>query len=134
MNRMQGGGGGAMSFGKSKARLLNQNEDRKTFDDVAGIDEAKEELQEIVDFLRDPNKFSRLGGANPQRGVADWPPRDGQNPAGTGLSRVRQVCRSSPFQALTSWKCLLVWGASRVRDMFEQAKKKRAPASFLLMK
>ena len=67
MNRMQGGGrGGAMGFGKSKAKLLNQNEDRKTFDDVAGIDEAKEELEEIVEFLRDPQKFSRLGGQIPK--------------------------------------------------------------------
>ena len=78
MNRMQGGGGGAMSFGKSKARLLNQNEDRKTFDDVAGIDEAKEELQEIVDFLRDPNKFSRLGGQIPKGALLIGPPGTGK--------------------------------------------------------
>ena len=67
MNRMQGGGkGGAMGFGKSKAKMLTEKQGRVTFDDVAGIDEAKEELQEIVEFLRHPQKFSRLGGQDPQ--------------------------------------------------------------------
>ena len=71
MNRMQGGGkGGAMGFGKSKAKMLTEKHGRVTFDDVAGIDEAKEELEEIVEFLRNPQKFSRLGGKIPQRRLA----------------------------------------------------------------
>ena len=79
MNRMQGGGrGGAMGFGKSKAKLLNQDEDRKTFDDVAGIDEAKEELEEIVEFLRNPQKFSRLGGMIPKGALLVGAPGTGK--------------------------------------------------------
>ena len=133
MNRMQGGGGGAMSFGKSKARLLNQNEDRKTFDDVAGIDEAKEELQEIVDFLRDPNKFSRLGGQIPKGALLIGPPGTGKKPCWHGLSRAKQVCRFSPFQALTSWKCLSAWVPVASAICLNRPRKTR-PASFLLMK
>ena len=74
MNRMQGGGkGGAMGFGKSKAKMLTEKHGRVTFDDVAGIDEAKEELEEIVEFLRNPQKFSRLGRQDPQGCAAGWP-------------------------------------------------------------
>jgi cell division protease FtsH len=75
MNRMQGGGrGGAMGFGKSKAKLLTEKHGRVTFDDVAGIDEAKEELEEIVEFLRNPQKFSRLGGKIPKGALLVGPP------------------------------------------------------------
>ena len=122
MNRMQGGGGGAMSFGKSKARLLNQNEDRKTFDDVAGIDEAKEELQEIVDFLRDPNKFSRLGGQIPKGALLIGPPGTGK----TLLARAIAGEAGVPFFTISGSDFVEMFvgvGASRVRDMFEQAKK-----------
>ncbi|KAB7613462.1 ATP-dependent metallopeptidase FtsH/Yme1/Tma family protein [Amylibacter sp. SFDW26] len=123
MNRMQGGGkGGAMGFGKSKARLLNQNEDRKTFDDVAGIDEAKEELEEIVEFLRDPQKFSRLGGQIPKGALLIGPPGTGK----TLLARAIAGEAGVPFFTISGSDFVEMFvgvGASRVRDMFEQAKK-----------
>ena len=79
MNRMQGGGkGGAMGFGKSKAKMLTEKHGRVTFDDVAGIDEAKEELEEIVEFLRNPQKFSRLGGKIPKGALLEGPPGTGK--------------------------------------------------------
>ncbi len=123
MNRMQGGGkGGAMGFGKSKAKLLNQDEDRKTFDDVAGIDEAKEELQEIVEFLRDPQKFSRLGGQIPKGALLIGPPGTGK----TLLARAVAGEAGVPFFTISGSDFVEMFvgvGASRVRDMFEQAKK-----------
>ena len=123
MNRMQGGGkGGAMGFGKSKAKLLNQNEDRKTFDDVAGIDEAKEELEEIVEFLRNPQKFSRLGGQIPKGALLIGPPGTGK----TLLARAIAGEAGVPFFTLSGSDFVEMFvgvGASRVRDMFEQAKK-----------
>ena len=123
MNRMQGGGrGGAMGFGKSKAKLLNQNEDRKTFDDVAGIDEAKEELEEIVEFLRDPQKFSRLGGQIPKGALLIGPPGTGK----TLLARAIVGEAGVPFFTISGSDFVEMFvgvGASRVRDMFEQAKK-----------
>ena len=123
MNRMQGGGrGGAMVFGKSKAKLLNQNEDRKTFDDVAGIDEAKEELEEIVEFLRDPQKFSRLGGQIPKGALLIGPPGTGK----TLLARAIAGEAGVPFFTISGSDFVEMFvgvGASRVRDMFEQAKK-----------
>lgn len=123
MNRMQGGGrGGAMGFGKSKAKLLNQNQDRKTFDDVAGIDEAKEELEEIVEFLRDPQKFSRLGGTIPKGALLVGPPGTGK----TLLARAIAGEAGVPFFTISGSDFVEMFvgvGASRVRDMFEQAKK-----------
>ncbi len=123
MTRMQGGGrGGAMGFGKSKAKLLNQNEDRKTFDDVAGIDEAKEELEEIVEFLRDPQKFSRLGGQIPKGALLIGPPGTGK----TLLARAIAGEAGVPFFTISGSDFVEMFvgvGASRVRDMFEQAKK-----------
>ena len=123
MNRMQGGGrGGAMGFGKSKAKLLNQNEDRKTFDDVAGIDEAKEELEEIVEFLRDPQKFSRLGGQIPKGALLIGPPGTGK----TLLARAIAGEAGVPFFTISGSDFVEMFvgvGASRVRHMFEQAKK-----------
>ena len=123
INRMQGGGrGGAMGFGKSKARLLNERQGRVTFHDVAGIDEAKEELEEIVDFLKDPNKFSRLGGTIPTGALLVGPPGTGK----TLLARAIAGEAGVPFFTISGSDFVEMFvgvGASRVRDMFEQAKK-----------
>ncbi len=123
MNRMQGGSkGGAMGFGKSKARMLTEREGRITFDDVAGIDEAKEELQEIVEFLRHPQKFSRLGGKIPKGALLVGPPGTGK----TLLARAIAGEAGVPFFTISGSDFVEMFvgvGASRVRDMFEQAKK-----------
>ncbi|QPH55675.1 ATP-dependent zinc metalloprotease FtsH [Pontivivens ytuae] len=123
MNRMQGGGrGGAMGFGKSKAKLLTEKSGRVTFDDVAGIDEAKEELEEIVEFLRDPQKFSRLGGKIPKGALLVGPPGTGK----TLLARAIAGEAGVPFFTISGSDFVEMFvgvGASRVRDMFEQAKK-----------
>jgi cell division protease FtsH len=123
MNRMQGGGrGGAMGFGKSKAKLLTEREGRVTFDDVAGIDEAKEELEEIVEFLRNPQKFSVLGGKIPTGALLIGPPGTGK----TLLARAIAGEAGVPFFTISGSDFVEMFvgvGASRVRDMFEQAKK-----------
>ena len=123
MNRMQGGGkGGAMGFGKSKAKLLTEKHGRVTFDDVAGIDEAKEELEEIVEFLRNPQKFSRLGGKIPKGALLVGPPGTGK----TLLARAIAGEAGVPFFTISGSDFVELFvgvGASRVRDMFEQAKK-----------
>jgi len=123
MNRMQGGGrGSAMGFGKSKAKLLTEKQGRVTFDDVAGIDEAKEELEEIVEFLRSPQKFSRLGGKIPKGALLVGPPGTGK----TLLARAIAGEAGVPFFTISGSDFVEMFvgvGASRVRDMFEQAKK-----------
>ena len=123
MNRMQGGGrGGAMGFGKSKAKMLTEKQGRVTFDDVAGIDEAKEELEEIVEFLRNPQKFSRLGGKIPKGALLVGPPGTGK----TLLARAIAGEAGVPFFNISGSDFVEMFvgvGASRVRDMFEQAKK-----------
>ncbi|TVP74312.1 MAG: ATP-dependent metallopeptidase FtsH/Yme1/Tma family protein [Rhodobacteraceae bacterium] len=123
MNRMQGGGkGGAMGFGKSKAKLLTEKHGRVTFDDVAGIDEAKDELEEIVEFLRNPQKFSRLGGKIPKGALLVGPPGTGK----TLLARAIAGEAGVPFFTISGSDFVEMFvgvGASRVRDMFEQAKK-----------
>jgi len=124
MNRMQGGGGrsGAMGFGKSRAKLLTEKQGRVTFDDVAGIDEAKEELEEIVEFLRNPQKFSRLGGKIPKGALLVGPPGTGK----TLLARAIAGEAGVPFFSISGSDFVEMFvgvGASRVRDMFEQAKK-----------
>ncbi|MEL6583773.1 MAG: ATP-dependent zinc metalloprotease FtsH [Pseudomonadota bacterium] len=123
MNRMQGGrGGGAMGFGKSRAKLLTEKSGRVTFDDVAGIDEAKDELEEIVEFLRDPQKFSRLGGKIPKGALLVGPPGTGK----TLLARAIAGEAGVPFFTISGSDFVEMFvgvGASRVRDMFEQAKK-----------
>ena len=122
MRQMQAGGRGAMGFGKSKARLLNENKNRVTFEDVAGVDEAKDELQEIVDFLKDPGKFQRLGGKIPKGALLVGPPGTGK----TLLARAIAGEAGVPFFSISGSDFVEMFvgvGASRVRDMFEQAKK-----------
>ncbi|MDJ0920202.1 MAG: ATP-dependent zinc metalloprotease FtsH [Henriciella sp.] len=124
MRQMQGGGGGrgAMSFGKSRARLLTEKQGRVTFDDVAGVDEAKEELEEVVDFLKDPAKFQRLGGKIPKGALLVGPPGTGK----TLLARAIAGEAGVPFFTISGSDFVEMFvgvGASRVRDMFEQAKR-----------
>jgi cell division protease FtsH len=123
LNRMQGGGrGGAMGFGKSKAKMLTERTGKVSFDDVAGIDEAKEELEEIVEFLKDPQKFSRLGGKIPKGALLVGPPGTGK----TLLARAIAGEAGVPFFTISGSDFVEMFvgvGASRVRDMFEQAKK-----------
>ena len=121
--QMQGGAGGrAMGFGKSKAKMLTETQGRVTFDDVAGVDEAKEDLQEIVEFLRDPQKFQRLGGRIPRGVLLVGPPGTGK----TLLARAIAGEAGVPFFSISGSDFVEMFvgvGASRVRDMFEQAKK-----------
>jgi len=122
MRQMQSGGGKAMGFGKSRARLLTEKQGRVTFDDVAGIDEAKQELEEIVEFLRDPQKFQRLGGKIPKGCLLVGPPGTGK----TLLARAIAGEANVPFFTISGSDFVEMFvgvGASRVRDMFEQAKK-----------
>ena len=122
MRQMQSGGGRAMGFGKSRARLLTEKQGRVTFDDVAGIDEAKGELQEIVDFLKDPQKFQRLGGKIPKGCLLVGPPGTGK----TLLARAIAGEANVPFFTISGSDFVEMFvgvGASRVRDMFEQGKK-----------
>ena len=122
MRQMQGGGGKAMGFGKSKAKLLTEKQGRVTFDDVAGIDEAKQELEEVVEFLRDPGKFQRLGGKIPKGVLLVGPPGTGK----TLLARSIAGEASVPFFTISGSDFVEMFvgvGASRVRDMFEQGKK-----------
>jgi cell division protease FtsH len=122
MRQMQGGGGKAMGFGKSKAKLLTEKTGRVTFGDVAGIDEAKQELEEVVEFLRDPQKFQRLGGRIPKGMLLVGPPGTGK----TLLARAIAGEANVPFFTISGSDFVEMFvgvGASRVRDMFEQAKK-----------
>lgn len=122
MRQMQGGGGKAMSFGKSRVKMLNQDQIKVTFADVAGCDEAKEEVGEIVDFLRDPNKFQNLGGKIPKGILMVGPPGTGK----TLLARAIAGEAKVPFFTISGSDFVEMFvgvGASRVRDMFEQAKK-----------
>jgi cell division protease FtsH len=120
--QMQGGAGRAMGFGKSKAKLLTEAHGRVTFEDVAGIDEAKEDLQEIVEFLRDPAKFQRLGGRIPRGVLLVGPPGTGKTLTARAVAGEANV----PFFTISGSDFVEMFvgvGASRVRDMFEQAKK-----------
>lgn len=123
MRQMQGkGGGGAMGFGKSRARLLTEKHGRVTFDDVAGIEEAKTDLQEIVEFLKDPQKFQRLGGKIPKGALLVGPPGTGKTLTARAVAGEAEV----PFFTISGSDFVEMFvgvGASRVRDMFEQAKK-----------
>ncbi len=123
MRQMQGGGkGGAMGFGKSKAKLLTEHKDRVTFEDVAGCDEAKQEVTEVIEFLRDPTKFTRLGGKIPKGILLVGPPGTGKTLLGRAIAGEAEV----PFFSISGSDFVEMFvgvGASRVRDMFEQAKK-----------
>jgi cell division protease FtsH len=122
MRQMQSGGGRAMGFGKSRARMLTEKQGRITFEDVAGIDEAKTELQEIVEFLKDPQKFQRLGGKIPKGVLLVGPPGTGK----TLLARAIAGEANVPFFTISGSDFVEMFvgvGASRVRDMFEQGKK-----------
>jgi cell division protease FtsH len=122
MRQMQSGGGRAMGFGKSKAKLLTERHGRVTFEDVAGVDEAKVDLQEIVEFLRDPGKFQRLGGRIPRGALLVGPPGTGK----TLIARAVAGEANVPFFTISGSDFVEMFvgvGASRVRDMFEQAKK-----------
>ena len=123
MRQMQGGGGrGAMSFGKSKAKLLSEDNVKITFDDVAGIEEAKQELSEVVEFLRDPRKFQRLGGKIPKGVLTVGPPGTGKTLLAKAIAGEAKV----PFFTISGSDFVEMFvgvGASRVRDMFETAKK-----------
>ena len=126
MRQMQGGGGGGkggpMAFGKSKARLLSEDQIKTTFADVAGVDEAKEDVQELVEFLRDPGKFQRLGGRIPRGVLMVGPPGTGKTLLAKAIAGEAKV----PFFSISGSDFVEMFvgvGASRVRDMFEQAKK-----------
>jgi len=122
IRQMQSGGGKAMSFGKSKARLLNENHNRVTFEDVAGIEESKSELEEIVAFLREPKKFTRLGGRIPKGVLLVGPPGTGK----TLLARAVAGEAGVPFFSISGSDFVEMFvgvGASRVRDLFQQGKK-----------
>lgn len=122
MRQLQAGGGKAMSFGKSRARLLNENTKKVTFKDVAGADEAKDELAEIIEFLKDPKKFSKLGGRIPKGVLMMGPPGTGK----TLLARAVAGEAGVPFFSISGSDFVEMFvgvGASRVRDLFEQGKK-----------
>ncbi|MCB9963823.1 MAG: ATP-dependent metallopeptidase FtsH/Yme1/Tma family protein [Rhodospirillales bacterium] len=123
MRQMQGGkGGGALGFGRSRAKMLTEQQGRITFDDVAGIEEAKQELQEIVEFLKDPGKFQRLGGKIPKGALLVGPPGTGKTLTARAVAGEANV----PFFTISGSDFVEMFvgvGASRVRDMFEQAKK-----------
>ncbi len=122
MRQMQGGKGGAMGFGKSKAKLLTEAHGRVTFKDVAGVDEAKEELEEVVEFLKDPRKFQKLGGKIPKGALLIGPPGTGK----TLIARAVAGEANVPFFTISGSDFVEMFvgvGASRVRDMFEQGKK-----------
>ncbi|MGA1790077.1 MAG: ATP-dependent zinc metalloprotease FtsH, partial [bacterium] len=122
MRQMQGGGAKALSFGKSRAKLLNTSSQKVTFDDVAGVDEAKDELQEIIEFLRDPRKFQKLGGKIPKGVLLMGPPGTGK----TLLARAIAGEANVPFFSISGSDFVEMFvgvGASRVRDLFDQGKK-----------
>ncbi len=122
MRQMQGGKGGAMGFGRSKAKMMNEVKGKVTFNDVAGVEEAKEEVEEVVEFLKDPKKFSRLGGKIPRGCLLVGPPGTGK----TLLARAIAGEAGVPFFTISGSDFVEMFvgvGASRVRDMFEQGKK-----------
>ena len=133
MRQMQAGGGKAMSFGKSKARLLNDTKNKTTFKDVAGVDEAKEELHEIIEFLKEPQKFSKLGGKIPKGVLLVGPPGTGK----TLLARAISGEANVPFFSISGSDFVEMFvgvGASRVCVTYLNKERKTVHVSFLLMK
>merc|ERR1712103_22583 len=130
MRQMQGGKGGAMGFGKSKAKMMNELKGKVTFNDVAGVEEAKEEVEEIVEFLKDPKKFSRLGGKIPKGALLVGLPGTGK----TLLAKAVAGEANVPFFSLSGSDFVEMFvgvGASRVRDLFKQAKEKSPAIIFI---
>jgi cell division protease FtsH len=130
MRQIQGSGNKALSFGKSRAKLITEGQTKVTFDDVAGVDEAKEELKEIVEFLKDPQKFARLGGKIPKGVLLVGPPGTGK----TLLAKAVAGEANVPFFAISGSDFVEMFvgvGASRVRDLFEQAKKHKPCLIFI---
>ncbi|HEU5194129.1 MAG TPA: ATP-dependent metallopeptidase FtsH/Yme1/Tma family protein, partial [Methylomirabilota bacterium] len=122
MRQMQGGGAKALSFGKARARLISEKQNKITFQDVAGVDEAKEELREIIDFLKDPQKFQKLGGKIPKGVLLVGPPGTGKTLLAKAIAGEANV----PFFSISGSDFVEMFvgvGASRVRDLFEQGKK-----------
>ncbi len=122
MRQMQGGGAKALSFGKARARLISEKQNKVTFQDVAGVDEAKEELREIIDFLKDPQKFQKLGGKIPKGVLLVGPPGTGKTLLAKAIAGEANV----PFFSISGSDFVEMFvgvGASRVRDLFEQGKK-----------
>ncbi|KAG8294061.1 hypothetical protein J6590_003229 [Homalodisca vitripennis] len=122
MRQIQGGGKGAISFGKSKARMLAEDQVKTTFDDVAGCDEAKEEVSELIDYLREPSRFQKLGGKIPKGILMVGPPGTGKTLLAKAIAGEAKV----PFFTISGSDFVEMFvgvGASRVRDMFDQAKK-----------
>ena len=122
MRQMQGKGGGSLGFGRSKAKLLTEKHGKVTFNDVAGVDEAKEELEEVVEYLKNPIKFQRLGGKIPKGVLLVGPPGTGK----TLIARAVAGEANVPFFTISGSDFVEMFvgvGASRVRDMFEQGKK-----------
>lgn len=134
MRQMQGGGGkGAMSFGKSKAKMMTEEQIKTTFDDVAGCDEAKEDVKELVDYLREPSRFQKLGGKIPTGVLLVGPPGTGKTLIAKAIAGEAKV----PFFSISGSDFVEMFvgvGASRVRDMFEQAKKNHHLVLSSLMK
>ena len=130
MRQMQGGGAKALSFGKARARLISEKQNKVTFQDVAGVDEAKEELREIIDFLKDPQKFQKLGGKIPKGVLLVGPPGTGK----TMLAKAVAGEAGVPFFSISGSEFIEMFvgvGAARVRDLFEQARKAKPAIIFI---
>jgi len=124
LRQMQSGGNKALSFGKSRAKLLNNQQKRVTFKDVAGVEEAKEELQEIIEFLKEPQKFQKLGGRIPKGVLMMGPPGTGKT-----LLPVKLTCPSSRFRVPISWRCLSVSGPPECATCLSKGRRMRRASS-----